>query len=53
MDQQANAWTETEWIGRNSGNCDGQLEEERRIREDQSSADSMPRPPIRAQVTPG
>ena len=37
----------------NSGYCDGQLEVERRIREDQSNADSMPRPPIRAQVTPG
>ena len=37
----------------NSGYCDGQLEVERRIREDQSNADSMPRPPGRAQVTPG
>ena len=43
----------THWIGRNSGNCDGQLEVERHIREDQSNADSMPRPPGRAQVTPG
>ena len=37
----------------NSGDCDGQLEVEWRIREDQSNADSMPRPPIHAQVTPG
>ena len=37
----------------NSGDCDGQLEVEWRIREDQSNADSMPRPPIRAQVTAG
>ena len=48
-DLQAN---KTHWIGRNSGNCDGQLEVERRIREDQSNADSMPRPPMCAQVNP-
>ena len=40
-------------IGSNSGNCDGQLEVERRIREGQSNTDSMPRPPTCAHVTPG
>ena len=49
-DFQAN---KTHWIGSHSGNCDGQLEVERRIREDRSNADSMPRPPTCAQVTPG